>query len=152
MCPSIGQFVVKILPITLTFSQLDYIYYRDCNDYVVYIYFDRNYGITTETMSHSRHVRNRASPTKDVNTAMTLNRRLARRCATIGRNSLWSRLTKWIRCSLSESLRVGPTFLKSVWVWSNIRSVVFLQVSDGSGCLVTWYQRCQKYFQISSKR
>lgn len=33
----IGEFVVKILPITLTFSQLDYIYYRDCIDYVGYL-------------------------------------------------------------------------------------------------------------------
>lgn len=33
----IGQFVVKIIPITLTFSQLDYIYYRDCIDYVGYL-------------------------------------------------------------------------------------------------------------------
>ena len=41
MCQKIdiGQFVTKILPIILTFSMLDYIYYKDYIDYVEYDYF-----------------------------------------------------------------------------------------------------------------
>ena len=35
----IGQFVTKILPIILTFSMLDYIYYKEYIDYVEYDYF-----------------------------------------------------------------------------------------------------------------
>lgn len=42
MCQNVGvgQFVVKILPVILTFSQLDYIYYKNYIEYSSFVAYN----------------------------------------------------------------------------------------------------------------